>query len=166
MLTCQLSFEFVYCVTFRRGKATILNKCWYFGGFCTQPPLPMRTKLGMLEKTYDLHLCSKFRLEMFILSHSGGEKPKSCRFWNSAFCDVANRLCAEKVEHRCTNTNLPLSNGVKIVSILHRLQSKIVRINSNIHKHDITSTIDKQAHRQTTKQNSTLFAAPSTPCQI
>jgi len=45
-------------------------------------------------------------------------------FWTSAFSAVANWEQSEKVEHGCTTTNLPLSNGVKITSVLQRLQAK------------------------------------------
>jgi len=41
-------------------------------------------------------------------------------FWTSAFSDVSWRQ-SEKVEHRCTTTNLPLSNGIKLYSVLQRL---------------------------------------------
>ena len=39
-------------------------------------------------------------------------------FWTSAFSGVANWQQSEKIEHRCIN--LPLSNGIKIVSVLQR----------------------------------------------
>ena len=48
-------------------------------------------------------------------------------FWISAFSGVANWQQSEKVEHGCTTTNLPLSNGIKIVSVLQRLHSEIWR---------------------------------------
>ena len=35
-------------------------------------------------------------------------------FWTSAFSDVASWHQSQKVEHRCTTANLPLSNGIKI----------------------------------------------------
>jgi len=41
-----------------------------FGGFCTQPPLPMRATFGVLDQT----LTAKFRIDRFILSFCGGEK--------------------------------------------------------------------------------------------
>jgi len=54
-------------------------------------------------------------LDMFILSRSVGEKPKFCRFWTPVFTDVANWQQSVKVDHGYTTTNLPLSNGIKIV---------------------------------------------------
>jgi len=42
----------------------------------------------------------KFRLDEFILSSYGGEKPKFLPFfWTSAFSDVANWHQSQKVEH-------------------------------------------------------------------
>ena len=41
-------------------------------------------------------------------------------FWTSAFSGVANWQQSQKVEHRCTTTNLPLPNGIKIVSVVQR----------------------------------------------
>ena len=43
--------------------------------------------------------------------------PNFCRFWTSAFSVVAIWQPSDKVEHECTATNLPLSNGIKIVSL-------------------------------------------------
>jgi len=39
-------------------------------------------------------------------------------FWTSTSSGVANWQQSEKVEHRCTTINLPLSKGIKIVSVL------------------------------------------------
>jgi len=44
--------------------------------------------------------------------------PSFAVFWTSAFSVVANWQQSEKVEHGCTTTNLPLSNGIRIVSVL------------------------------------------------
>ena len=47
---------------------------------------------------------------------SGGERPQFCRFWTSAFSGVDIWQQSEKDEGGCTTTNLPLSNGIKIVT--------------------------------------------------
>jgi len=75
-------------------------------------------------------------------------------FWTSSFCVVANWQQSEKVEHGCTTTNLPLSNGIKTVSVLQRLHSEIWRTISDVQKRD------EQTDRQTDKQtkNSTFLA--------
>jgi len=80
MLTCQISFESVYCYTFQGRKTTILRKIWHLESSCSQPPFPMRAKSGMLELTHGLCLRAEFRLDQFILSPSSGKKPKFCCF--------------------------------------------------------------------------------------
>jgi len=98
----------------------------------------------------------KFRLDRFILSSCGGEKHKFFAvFWTSAFSDVANWHQSQKVEHGCTTTNLTLSNGIKIVSVLQRLHGEIWRTNSDVQKRDGQT---KQTDRQ---KNSTFLATPA-----
>jgi len=53
-------------------------------------------------------------------------------FWTSAFSDFANCHQYQKVEDECTTTNLPLSNGIKIVSVHQPLRGEIGRTNSDI----------------------------------
>ena len=67
-----------------------------------------------------------------------------------AFSVVANWQQSDKVEHGCTITNLPLSNGIKIVSVLQRLHGEIGRTISDIQKRE------KQTDRQTDKQTKKL----------
>jgi len=118
------------------------------------------------------YLHSKFHVNMFSLSASGGQTRQVLE--NFDFCGLVYRppftdegqiWCAiadtqytficqsssrsvysialwrrktpifavfwtEKVEHGCTTTNLPLSNGIKIVSVLQRLHGEIGRTNS------------------------------------
>jgi len=76
-------------------------------------------------------------------------------FWNSAFSGVANWQQSEKVEHGCTTTNLPLSNSIKIVSVLRRLHGEIGRTISDVQKRD------EQTDKQTNKKNSTFLAVPA-----
>ena len=49
-----------------------------FGDSRTDPLLPIRAKFGVLQQTQGLHLEAKFRLNVFIVSASGGQKPQ---FW-------------------------------------------------------------------------------------
>jgi len=107
-----------------------------FGGFCTDHLLPMSAKFGVLQQTHGVGLPAKFRLDQFILSSCGGKNANICVFWTSAFSDVANWHQAQKVEHGCTATNLPRSNGIKIVPVLQRLHGEIGRTNSDIQKRD------------------------------
>ena len=53
---------------------------------------------------------------------------------------------SEKVEHRYITTNLPLSNGIKIVSVLQRLHGEIGRTISDVQKRDEQKT-DKKTQR-------------------
>ena len=58
------------------------------------------------------------------------------------------------------HTNLPLPNGIKIVSVLQRLHGEIGRTNSDVQKRD--EQADKQTNRQTDSQkNSTFLATPA-----
>jgi len=68
-------------------------------------------------------------------------------FWTSEFSGVANWQQSEKVEHGCTTTNLPLSNGIKIVSVLQRLYDEIGRTVSDVEKRD--EQTDKQTNKKT-----------------
>jgi len=70
-------------------------------------------------------------------------------FWTLAFSGVANWQQSEKAEHGCTTTNLPLSNGIKIVSVLQRLHGVSGRTISDVRKHD--EQTDKQTNRQKTQ---------------
>ena len=81
------------------------------------------------------------------------KNPNFCRFWTLAFSGVANWQQSEKVDHGCTTTNLLLSNGIKIVSVLQRLHGEIGRTNSDVQKRD------EQTDRQT--KNSTFLATPA-----
>jgi len=66
------------------------------------------------------------------------------------FCGVASWRRSENVEHGCTTTNLPLSNSIKLVSVLQRLHGEIGRT---------TLTFKSVKDKQT--KNSTFLAAPA-----
>jgi len=78
--------------------------------------------------------------------------PNFCRFWTSAFSGVANWQQSEKVEHWCTTTNLPLSNGIRIVSVLQRFRGEIGRTISCVQKRD------EQTDNQTNKKFNVFWA--------
>ena len=75
-------------------------------------------------------------------------------FWTSAFSDVANWYHSQKVEHGCTTTNITLSDGLKIVSVLQRLNGEIGRTISDVQKRD------EQTDRQTDRQRTQRFWPP------
>ena len=62
---------------------------------------------------------------------------------------------SEKIGHMCTTTDLRLSNGIKIFSVLQRLHGEIRRTNSDVQKRD------GQTDRQTKKLN--VFERPGPP---
>jgi len=82
------------------------------------------------------------------------KNPNFLPFLDSAFSVVVNFQQSEKVEHGCTTTKFPLSNGIKIVSVLQRLHGEIGRTIS-----DVKSVTNKQTDRQ--RKNSTFLAAPA-----
>ena len=61
----------------------------------------------------------------------------------------------DKVEHGCKTTNLPLSNGIKIVSVLQRIRGETGRIISDVQKR--IGQTSRQADKQT--KNSAFMAA-------
>ena len=68
-------------------------------------------------------------------------------FWTSAFSVVANWQQFGKVEHGCTTTNLPLSNGIKIISVLQCLHGEIGRTISDVQKCDGQTNRQKKTRR-------------------
>jgi len=66
--------------------------------------------------------------------------------WTSAFSGVTCWQQTEKVHQDCTTTDLPLSNGIKIVSVLQRLHGEIGHTNSDVQKRD--EQTDRQAKTQ------------------
>jgi len=78
-------------------------------------------------------------------------------FWTSAFSDVVNWHQSQKVENGCKTTNLPLSNGIEIVSVLQRLHGEIERTTSDVQKRN--GQTDRQTDKQT--KNATFLAAPA-----
>jgi len=86
------------------------------------------------------------------------KNPNFCRFWTSAFSVVAYSQQSDKVEHGCTTTSLPLSNGIKIVSVLQRLHGEIGRTISDVQKRD-EQTDNRQTDEQTKKSTFLIAAA-------
>jgi len=146
MLTCQILSQFVHYVGFRWPKTTISGTFGHLG-ILYRPLLPMRAKFSAVERTHGV--LAKFRLDRFLLSPSGGEKPQFLPFFGLRHLVVSP--IGENVEHGCTTTNLSLSNGIKSVSGLQRLLGEIRRPNSNVQKRD----------GQTRQKTSTFLAAPA-----
>ena len=94
-----------------------------------------------------------------VLRAEAAKTPIFVVFWTSAFSGVANWQQSEKVEHGCITTNLRLSNGIKILSVLQRLHGEIGRTSCTCNFQTRGEQTNKQANRQT--KNSTFLAAPA-----
>jgi len=93
-------------------------------------------------------LSAKFRLDRFILSSSVGKTPQFLPFfWTSALNFVASWQPSDKVKHVCTTTNLPLSNGIKIVSVHPAFMAK-----SGAQSLTFKSMANKQTDKHTDKK--------------
>ena len=79
------------------------------------------------------------------------KNPNFCRFLDSW-------QQSEKVEHGCTTTNYPLSNGIKIISVFQRLHGEIGRTNSDVQNVTDTKSVTESLDRPKTL---TFFAAPA-----
>ena len=88
----------------------------------------MGVKFGTEEGTFR----AKFHPHQCNVSPLRGEKPE-----NRPLCRL------NKLNMRAQLQNLPLSNGIKIVSVLQRLHGEIKRTNSDVQKRD------GQTNRQT-----------------
>jgi len=96
----------------------------------------MRAKFGMLEQTHCLCLHTKFRLDSFILLLSGGEEPQILLFFGLRHFVVSPYGGSLRKLNTGAQLNLPLSNGIKIVSVLQCFHGTIMRTNSDIQMHD------------------------------
>jgi len=80
--------------------------------------------------------CQNSSRSVYYVAPWRRKTPNFAVFWTSAFSDVDNWQQSEKVEHGCTTTNLPLSNGIKLLSVLQRLHGEIGRTNSDVQKRE------------------------------
>ena len=125
-LICRISSECVHCLGFQLPKTTILGNILTFGGLLYRPPFTSEDQIwcATADPRYLLirEISSGLVYSVALLQR----KTQNCTiFWTSVFCAVATRQQIEKVEHGCTTTNLPLSNGIKVVSVLQRLHGKM-----------------------------------------
>ena len=122
--------NFIWVCSFCRlpvAKSTIFGKFWL---------------LGASRSVYSVALWRR-------------KTPIFAIFWTSAFSDVDSWRQSEKVEHGCTTTNLPLSNGIKIISVLQRLHGEIGQTNSDVHKRDEQKSVTD------IQKNQRFFANPA-----
>lgn len=116
-------------------------------GICTQQPLPVMAKFGMLK--YGLCLCAKVCLDQFMLSPTGGKKTLNFTiFQTQAFCSVGHWRHMQKVEHGFKTTNLHLSSGSKFFYSSGFIARSCAQISCSEAKPDITNVTDRQTNQQ------------------
>jgi len=149
-----MSFESIYCVTFHRRKKLQFwtnGHIWWGGSFCTHP----FTDDGLIwytrVDTWSTLTCQISSQSVYSVSLEWQKTPNSAIFQTSSFCGVASWWRMEKVEHRCTTSNLPISNIIKIISTLQRLHGEIMHTNSVVERHD------KHTDKQTNKRKLYVF---------
>ena len=125
------------------------------GGSCIDPLLPMSQIWCAVTDPRSTLTCDISSRSVYSAKKSQF-LPYFAIFWISAFSGVSSWQQSEKIAHGCTTTNLSLSNGIKIVSVLHRLHGEIGRTVSDVQKRD------EQTNKQTNRQrNSTFLATPA-----
>ena len=155
-LTGQISSECVHCVGFRWPKTTIWGKFTFWG--CYTAPFTDEGQIwcAIADSRYTF-TCEISSRSVYCVVLWWGKTPVFAIFWTSAFSDVTNCHQSQKVEQGCTTTNLPLSNGIKIFSVLQRLHGEIGRTISDVQKRD------EQTLKQTDKQTKKLNVFVATP---
>ena len=108
----------------------------FWGVCCTDPLLPMGQIWCAIADPWSTHMCQISSRSVYSVTLCWRKTPMFALFWTSAFSGVTNRQQSEKVEHGCTTTNLPLSNGIKILSVLQCLHGVIRCTISDVQKHD------------------------------
>jgi len=118
-LTGHIPSEFVHCVGFRWPNATTWGTFWHSWGLLYRPPFTNEGQIWCAiadpRSTFTCEISSRSVYCVDLWRRKTKIVAIFCRFWTSAFSDVANWHQPQKVEHWCTTTNLPLSNGIKIV---------------------------------------------------
>jgi len=127
-----------------------------FWGFLYRPPF---TNEGQIWYAIaDLFTCQNLSRSVYSIAFWRRETLIFAVFWTSAFSDVDSCRQSEEVEHGCTTTNLPLSNDIKISSVLQRLHGEIGRTNSDVQKCDVTKSVTDRKSVTDKQKNSTFFA--------
>jgi len=115
----------------------------------------MRAKFGVLEQNHGIDLHAKFRLDWFILSPSGGEKPKILRFfWTSVLSPLGGSL--RKLNTSAQPQTFPYPTASKPF-----LYNKAFTAKSGAQTLTFKSMTNRQRDRQK-KNSSTFLTAPAT----
>ena len=148
MLTRQISSECVHCVSAFGGQKPQFWANFDFWGLLYRPPFTDEGQIWYAiasRPTVYAYVPNFVSISLFsrpLLAKT----PIFAVFWTLALRVVANWKQSEKVEHGCTITNIPLSNGIKIVSVLQRLHSEMGRTISDVQNRD------EQTNGQTDKK--------------
>jgi len=142
----------VFIVGIRWPKTTILGEFWHLGAPVSTPFYLWGPNLVRHSRPTVYAYMPNFVLISLFCRPLVAKAPKFAIFWTLAFCGIATWQQSEKVEHECTTTNLPLSNGIKIISLLQCLHGEIGCTNLDVQKHD------GQTDRQTKKLD--VFSRP------
>jgi len=130
----QISSECVHCVCCWWPKTTILSKFWHLGD-SVPTPFYWWAQIWCARVDPQSTLTCQISSSNFVTLWRR-KTPNFTILLTLAFCGITSWWRSEKVEHRCTTTNLSLSNGIKIISVLHRLHGEIRCTNSDIQKRD------------------------------
>ena len=140
-------------------KTTMLGKFWRLGAPVSTPYYRWGPNLVCYSWPIVHVYVSKFVSSGLFYRHLVAKNPNFCRFfWTSAFSDVDSWRQSEKVEHGCTTTNLPLSNGSKSF-----LYFNVVMVKSGAQTPTFKSVTPQAWHKKRDGQtkNSTFFTAPA-----
>jgi len=128
------------------------------GGSCNDPILTMTAEFGVLQQTHGLHSCAKFRLDCFILSPSGGNKPQILPFyglWHLAVSPLGVNL-------------IKLNTGEELQTFAYPTASKsFLYSNAFLAKSGAqTLTFNSVMDKQTDRQKNSMFLATPAPGEI
>jgi len=137
----------VFLVPASGGKKHNFGEIWHFLGAPVPTPFTDECQIwcAVADPRHTL-TCQISSRSVYSVALWRRKTPIFAIFSTSAFSGVASWQQSEKVEHGCTATNLPLSNGIKIVPVLQRLHGEIGRTISDVQKRD------RQTDRQTDKE--------------
>ena len=146
MLTRQISSECVHNVSVSGDQKPQFLAILTYGRLLYQPPFTDEGQIWCFraDPWYTL-ICHISSRSVYAVALWRRKTQNFAVFWTSAFCGVASWRHSEKFEHWRTTTNLPLSNGIKIVSAFQRLHSEIGPTISDVQKR----------HEQTDRQTKT-----------
>jgi len=127
-----------------------------FGGSCTDPLLAMRAEFGGLQQTHGLRLAAKFRLDRFILSSCGGEKPQFLPFFGLRHLVMS----PTGISLRKLNTDAQLQTSPYPTVSKSFLYSNAFMAKSGAQTLTFKSVTNKQTNRQTNRQKLNVFGRP------